>query len=219
MFTSISHEFRNPLNSIHASFSHFENIFEKFSQPLFNKSGLQKDIELLKKFNKIGKILASPIQHSEYDWPPHIQHTFKHIVIENTSFVCYMRGGPIDSVCGPKTSCLTLLSMVEDILDLAKLDSKNFLIHESEFKIGDIIKEIEYIFKYQCEQRKIKFEIDNRTNADKFISDPKRIKQVLLNLISNSVKFTMEGKITLEIENDATHLIFKVIDTGIGIQK
>jgi two-component system autoinducer 2 sensor kinase/phosphatase LuxQ len=111
------------------------------------------------------------------------------------------------------------MSMIEDILDLAKIDSGNFSINESEFSLIELLKEIEYIFGYQCEQKKINFDICIKTPSQRVISDPKRLKQVLLNLISNSLKFTTSGSITLEIEQERNNLIFKVVDTGIGIKE
>jgi signal transduction histidine kinase len=117
-----------------------------------------------------------------------------------------------------KISCITLMNLIEDILDLAKIDSGNFLIHEREFDIREMAREIEYIFGYQCDQKKVEFNINLKLDEYKMVSDSTRIKQVLINLLSNSVKFTMKGMILLDIEKDGNQLIITVTDTGIGIK-
>ena len=115
--------------------------------------------------------------------------------------------------------------LVDDILDLAKFDSNRFLLNISKFKINEIIEEISYIFKFQWEEKHLKFNIfwDPELANTEFCSDSKRIKQVLINLISNSFKFTESGGIRIEIidyiHRQKKYLKFLITDTGIGISK
>jgi signal transduction histidine kinase len=114
---------------------------------------------------------------------------------------------------GSKSSVL-MLALVEDILDLSKLEGGTFEIHKSVFRIDMLISEIEEIFQQQCKQKRIdlQIEIDEELNGLAIVSDKSRIKQILLNLLSNSYKFTFRGKIALRAkvkeENDKEYIEF-----------
>ena len=124
-----------------------------------------------------------------------------------------------------KISSKQLMNLVEDILDLARFDAGKFELNISSFKLNDVLKEIEYIFLFQCQEKHISFNIIwSRWMRDRvYRSDEKRIKQILINLISNSLKFTQEGGITLRVDRRTKHgkdfLKFEVEDTGIGIKR
>ena len=119
-----------------------------------------------------------------------------------------------------------MASLTEDILDFAKIEADMFNLNEKPFEIGDLIKEIEFIFENQWAQKGLwlRFECDEELRRTIFESDSDRIWQVLLNLISNSFKFTNYGGITVNFEyiqcyreNNSRFLKIKVVDTGVGI--
>lgn len=127
-----------------------------------------------------------------------------------------------------KISSSTLLSLTEDFLDMAKMEAGTFSINEDTFKIDSLLCDIDFIFRIQCEQKGLKFEIDckKQVSEQSFWSDPGRIKQILMNLLSNAFKFTSKGSITVKVDletricDDFTkhrYLMFKVKDTGVGI--
>ena len=130
-----------------------------------------------------------------------------------------------------KISTTSLMCLVEDILDLAKIEAGTFSLNEQPFSICSLVKEIEYIFEFQWTQKGITFdvEVDHELIDSTFWSDMGRIKQVLINLISNAYKFTMKGGIILQIKpvvNRESNTLdqwrfvkFTVIDTGIGIHE
>ena len=116
-----------------------------------------------------------------------------------------------------------LLNLVEDILDLAKFSAGKFELNISEFKVQEVIQEIDYIFAFQCQEKHLNFVIDASPLIldSTFRSDTRRIKQILINLVSNSLKFTQRGGITIKINSmfrrGSNYLKFEVIDSGIGI--
>ena len=118
-----------------------------------------------------------------------------------------------------------LLNLVEDILDMAKFSAKTFQLNIEPFKLKSVLKEIEFIFGFQWAEKRIGFRIhcDEDINDKVFHSDPKRLKQVLINLVSNSFKFTEKGRITITvskiIETENLFLKFEVHDTGVGISE
>jgi len=124
-----------------------------------------------------------------------------------------------------KVSAKLLMNLVEDILDLEKFDSNSFSLNIEDFHLKDLVEDIKYIFQMQCIERGIAFEVEVAEHdlLTKFSSDSGRIKQVLINLISNAIKFTPSGSITILMSSNngpqTPTLNFSVIDTGIGIKK
>ena len=130
-----------------------------------------------------------------------------------------------------KISATSLMSLVEDILDIAKIQAGTFSLNNQTFIIDTLIKDIEFMFDFQWNQKGIAFNIDvsDELKQSSFWSDIGRIKQVLINLISNAYKFTMNGRITLHVSLDhifddnlferEKFLKFIVHDTGVGINE
>ena len=122
-------------------------------------------------------------------------------------------------------SSVMLLSLIEDILDLSKIEGGIFTVTKTAFRVDSLIDEVKEIFEYQCKQKSIELNVSYSEDLIglEVYSDEGRIKQVLLNLMANSFKFTFEGSITLNsriIEMEGKEFIqFSVIDTGIGIKK
>ena len=116
-------------------------------------------------------------------------------------------------------SGLHLLGMINEILDLSKLESKAMKVSLSELSPSVVFQEAINILMPLSEQKKIEVKFIN--NCDKNImADYQKLQQILFNLLSNAIKFTPEnGKITIEISYKGKDFILKVSDTGIGIDK
>ncbi len=118
-----------------------------------------------------------------------------------------------------------LLSLVNDILDLSKIEADQLALEKIPFNIMELIEEVAEIYALQAADKGIEIitRIDTKINVNR-IGDPGRLKQIILNLISNALKFTDEGEIIVSLsadkkENNDEHLVFSVKDTGIGIPK
>ncbi|CAI2360382.1 unnamed protein product [Moneuplotes crassus] len=187
MFTSASHEFRTPLNSITNSFDIVFDSFktiEKIGHPYFsqlqgrNQIIFDEGLQTLSKFVKIGK-----------------------------------------------NSSMLLLTLVEDVLNLAKMEAGTFTILNELFPIQEVLGEVQDIFTMQCEQKGLQFVLDVSPDIKNMLihSDKARLKQIILNLVSNSYKFTFRGYIKIEckiIENGGQLFVqFNVRDTGMGISE
>jgi signal transduction histidine kinase/CheY-like chemotaxis protein len=124
-----------------------------------------------------------------------------------------------------KKSSDLLLSIINDVLDYSKIEAGKMLLEEIPFKISDEIDFARELFKPLAEEKKIEIQsLISPKVPDNIIGDPFRLRQVLSNLLSNSVKFTKEGKILLSVDlleeySGNITLIFNVEDTGIGIPK
>ena len=118
----------------------------------------------------------------------------------------------------------TLLEIVNNILDITKIEEGRTTINNKPYNIADMIAELTSIVNISLSEKPIKFSVETIGNIPSVLNgDEVKIYQVLMNLLSNAVKYTKKGSIKLQIEavsfgNKAT-LTFKVIDTGIGIKK
>jgi signal transduction histidine kinase len=115
-----------------------------------------------------------------------------------------------------------LLKLINDIIELSKIETSDFQLIYQSFTIEQLFLELKPIVLN--EQRKhnrtgIQIIYDNKIGNKTIISDPRRIQQLLINLIVNALKFTEKGTVTIETSlNKAGMLQFSVIDTGIGIK-
>ena len=116
-----------------------------------------------------------------------------------------------------------LLSIINDVLDLSKIESGKMEISLEDVNIAEIIEEIESITESLVLKNNNILKIDVQKDIGYMHSDYVKIKQSLMNLIGNACKFTKEGQITLQIsqieENGVEKISFSVIDTGIGMSK
>lgn len=113
----------------------------------------------------------------------------------------------------------TLMSLLNDILDLSKIESGKINLEINVFNINDIIHEVKSLFSSQIQAKGLNFFIENNLELNFFKGDRFRIQQVLSNLISNAVKFTHQGEIRVGINQTSQELVLEVSDTGIGISK
>jgi len=115
--------------------------------------------------------------------------------------------------------------IINDILDLASIESGKLKLEQIGFNLNDLLHSLINTFSFQASEKKIDLNYDLNEEANKiFIGDPVRLNQILLNLISNAIKFTHHGTITVNCfvkkkEAKRSILTFEVIDTGIGIPK
>ncbi|GAA6133706.1 hypothetical protein NBRC116188_04950 [Oceaniserpentilla sp. 4NH20-0058] len=116
----------------------------------------------------------------------------------------------------------TLLSIINDILDFSKIEAGKLELEIINFSLREICESLEDIFVAQLKEKNLKYTFDIDPHIPEFLhGDPLRIKQILLNLISNGLKFTSTGGIHLDVRclksQPNIELEFRVIDTGIGI--
>ena len=116
-----------------------------------------------------------------------------------------------------------LLSIVNDILDMSKIESGKIQIESRPFSMDNLLRQLSNIFLVMAEERKIKLQFKCCFTHKNFVGDELRLKQVLINLLSNAHKFTENnGEITVTVlesaaEEGVSELRFSVCDTGIGI--
>ncbi|MFZ2268207.1 MAG: CHASE domain-containing protein [Azonexus sp.] len=118
-----------------------------------------------------------------------------------------------------------LLHLLNDILDLSKIDAERLTLEKSVFRLGSLIANVGSLVSEKLEAKQLQF-VHDRTQPVldlRLIGDSLRLQQILLNLVGNAIKFTEHGQITLtiDIERETAHdvlLRISIADTGIGIQ-
>lgn len=115
-----------------------------------------------------------------------------------------------------------LLSLINDILDLSKIEAGKLRLELLECSLSRILTDVETLMKARALEAGLAFEIEFMTPVpERFYSDPTRLRQILLNLVGNAVKFTNQGSIRLVLSyyGDPPMLSFTIVDTGIGMDE
>ncbi|MCG8315044.1 MAG: ATP-binding protein [Pseudomonadales bacterium] len=116
----------------------------------------------------------------------------------------------------------SLLAVINDILDYSKIEAGKMTIEKIEFNIDELVSEAASLFSSVADDKNLDFHVICKTNIPAFIfSDPVRLRQILLNLLSNAFKFTQEGFVNIEYavieEKKHTLIKFTIYDSGIGL--
>jgi len=111
-----------------------------------------------------------------------------------------------------------LLALINDILDLAKIEAGKMPLHLEPVSLRDVTLEVTQQIEPMVRKKQLEFVIDVAPDCPAIHSDRTKIKQVLLNLLSNAVKFTNRGRVSVEARRAQGGVRIDVIDTGIGIR-
>jgi PAS domain S-box-containing protein len=114
-----------------------------------------------------------------------------------------------------------LLNIINDILDIAKIEAGKLELTIEDVEVSELLQEVWTLSHVQAEQKKLEYRMIYPEKPIFIRGDRNRLKQILLNLIGNAIKFTHKGGITVKAEvfEEKGHCQFSVIDTGIGISK
>ena len=111
-----------------------------------------------------------------------------------------------------------LLSMINDILDMAKIESGKMTVNLEEFSIRDLADVVSNQLRNLAEKKKIDFQVTVSGNIPLLFQDQVKLRQVIFNLISNAIKFTYDhGFVTLRIYQEGCYIWIHVTDNGVGI--
>ncbi|KAF4995857.1 hypothetical protein FGRMN_4814 [Fusarium graminum] len=132
-----------------------------------------------------------------------------------------------DYVENIQSSATSLLTVINDILDFSKVESGRLDIEEVQFSLSHIVKEVGKMLQFAVERKNLDFQSDIGDGIENdlvVIGDPGRVRQILTNLLTNSIKFTNQGYVRFSVtaERETTESIevrFTVEDSGIGIQE
>ena len=134
-------------------------------------------------------------------------------------------GKEYDYALDIKSASQNLLGIINDILDISKVESGSMSLVEESYKLEDLIEDVYNIVKIPASENnlELKYEIEKDTPAE-FYGDKGRIRQVIINIFNNAIKYTKSGYVSMavkstKIEDELFELVFEIEDTGMGIRE
>ncbi len=196
-----------------------------------NRDTLEKRVAQQTKKLRHAKEKAEIANQAKSDFLANMSHEIRtpmNAIIGLSDFICTTELNDEQQECANaiKTSGRTLLHIINDIIDLSKIEAGKLTLEEIEFNLEDTLQETISLYSHQARDKNLDIELDIPSDFPTlFLGDPVRIKQIFSNLISNALKFTNEGYVRIKIKERKSHyssktkLICSVEDTGIGIAK
>jgi two-component system, NarL family, sensor histidine kinase EvgS len=194
---------------------------------------LTREISLRKKTEadlQVALLKAEAATKAKSEFLANMSHEIRTPMNAILGFADLMRKTPLNSVQETylntiKSGGSTLLNIINDILDLSKIEAKKMDIHYAYFDISSLIFDLSQFFNEKLRSKNINLNINIDDKMPKILYlDELRIRQIFFNLLSNAVKFTDKGSVSidaefLERENGNIDVLLTVSDTGIGIKK
>lgn len=220
----MANEDNRPVEIISIPFNDYDNNYVSaqvaldISPQKEMEENLRKSMQEAEESNKLKSIFLANMSH-EIRTPLNSIIGFSEIL--NELIKNDVQKGYLSSII---SSGKSLLSIINGILDISKIESGKINLDKEPVNIKNIINELIPIFESECHKKGIEFITENNFELNAYISiDEEKIKQVLINLISNAIKFTEEGyiKVTTNLfvnNNNHVDCIIKVEDSGIGIE-
>lgn len=112
-----------------------------------------------------------------------------------------------------------LLTLINDIIDISKIEAGELTVKFNDFDMVELINEVAAEIEHIVMKKKLDFVVDVSPEVDGIKSDRKRVKQVLINLLDNAIKFTEKGSITLTSVIENGYVVTSIIDSGVGIKE
>ncbi|MGA3068388.1 MAG: response regulator [Tepidisphaeraceae bacterium] len=123
-----------------------------------------------------------------------------------------------------RRSARHLLELINDVLDISKIEAEKMTVERIEMDLPQVVADAVSVMHSRAIEKGLRFQLKFGDPLPRFIqSDPLRVRQVLMNILANAMKFTERGEIRLgvscEVEGDAARIVFEVTDTGIGMSR
>ena len=199
----------------------FTNIDEEMRDELAKNQALSDALKTAEEASKAKTAFLSNMSHEI--------RTPMNAIIGLDSLALHEEGLPEktrDYLTKIGSSAEHLLNLINDILDMSRIESGRMVIKNEEFELSKLLSQINTIFNGQCEEKGLTYTCHTDENLDNYyIGDDMKIRRILINILGNAVKFTPQGgNIKLTIKKTASFdkkstLCFVISDTGIGMSK
>lgn len=203
-----------------------EEIFKQTTLNKFRNLQARQEIELAQKEKEVAEKTATLKQQFMANMSHEIR-TPMNAIVGMTRLLLEKEPKPdqMRYLNAIQQSADNLLVIINDILDLSKIEAGKIEIEKTDFSLSEMVQSVLDMLMLKCEEKGLSLKANlDKAIPNRLVGDPTRIHQILLNLAGNAVKFTEKGsveiKATLQKTEEKKHLIrFDVIDTGIGISK
>ncbi|NHI00744.1 Signal transduction histidine-protein kinase BarA [Oceanimonas sp. MB9] len=168
---------------------------------------------------------ARALAQAKTDFLANMSHEIRTPMNAITGFVSLLQQTPLDArqsdyVAKIRMSSDNLLLLINDILDLTRVEAGKLQLEDIDFDLNEQLERLSGLFADMSEQKQLEVIIDKAPDVpDRLRGDPLRLGQILVNLVNNALKFTERGEVVVRIAsgNQGNELRFEVSDTGIGI--
>ncbi len=196
-----------------------DRLESKFFNSVVSMVVLQIErIELIEKIKSASNAKTSFISNMSHEFrtPLNAIIGFSQYLITYES----MSEDQLETISKIERSALHLLNMINNILDIAKIEAGKIEINYSKVDVLSLLEECEELISPMAKEKNLKIN-SAKNDISKIIiqTDAKLLKQVIINLLSNAVKFTQKGDISINVKRDGKKVKISVKDTGIGIEK
>lgn len=200
------------------------NFNQKLEQQVKIKTKELNDALEQEKLYKIQLLKSSQFKSEFMASMSHELRTPLTSIIGFTDVILERIGGEINEeqekyLTNVKSSALHLLDLINDVLDISKIESGKMEVHIEDVNLSMVINQVDIMVKLMYKKKNLKIEIMEIDKKKVIQIDRKKFMEILYNLLCNAIKYTREGGIKLEILENEDDWIFNIIDTGIGIAK
>lgn len=206
-----SDEFEDLSNSINDMSKHINESYINLKQLTMIQDKQKRDLEYA---NKEKDVFLANMSH-ELKTPLNSINIISSVMMKNKDNKLddqYVKSLKIINSCGND-----LLSLINDVLDVSKLEANEVQLHYETIDFYKMMYELKDMFEPQVLEKNLIFEFDCTLDIDFVYSDKSKIKQVIKNFLSNAIKFVEKGKIKLVAKDESENVLIYVQDDGIGI--
>lgn len=197
-------------------------VTKMITTPIFNK--MQQEAREL----KVARDKAEVANRVKSEFVANMSHEFRTPLNAVIGFSELLSGMDLSRkqktfVNAIETAGKNLLMLINDILDLSKIEAGKIILQQNEVNLADVVSEIEQIFAIKISEKALTFSVEHSASLpDSIYLDVVRVRQILLNLVGNAIKFTENGQVSVQVKvlskkADTVDIMFSVTDTGIGI--
>ncbi|MBK1876818.1 ATP-binding protein [Pelagicoccus mobilis] len=118
-----------------------------------------------------------------------------------------------------KSSGEHLLELINDVLNLSKLEAGKVSAEPASFDLLELLRELVAMLRVSAEQKGVVLRLEGEEKVPQFLlGDRRLLRQILINLLGNAIKFTDSGSVRLVVESEGEGIVFRIVDTGVGIE-